>query len=177
MDPNIRQIKAAREGSSVRRCHTTPHHGEYTVGKHSFDALCLLMFLHPAPSMNLVKAVMFHDLGERWVGDMPATAKMLNERLGAEYEEAEQRALESNHIFLPRLDFADQNWLNAVDKLELYLWCLEQLMMGNHNIDDYVTVLHKWFDAKAEEGKLPNEVQRFLNHYTTERLKHEGAVR
>lgn len=177
MDPIIRQIKAAREGSAVRRCHTTPHHGEYTVGKHSFDALCLLMFLHPDPPMHLVKAVMFHDLGERWVGDMPATAKMLNQALGAEYEKAEENALEANFIYLPKLTDEERDWLNAVDKLELYLWCLDQLTLGNHNIDDYVTVLHKWFDQKEQDGCLPKEVQRFLNHYTTERLKHEGAVR
>ena len=72
-----RRVLAAREGGNVLRCHTVPHHGQYSVGKHSYDALSLLLLLHPNPSMNLVKATLWHDCAERFVGDMPAPAKWL----------------------------------------------------------------------------------------------------
>lgn len=177
MDPLIKKIKAMREGSHVKRCHVTPHHGEYTVGKHSFDALCLLWALHPDPSMNLAKCLAFHDLGERWVGDMPATAKMLNSDLGIHYEYAEGRALDEYGIELPALTKEEAQWLTALDKVELWLWVQEQLYMGNRWVEDYVTVLKKWFSDREAAGELPTQVRWFLNEYTVEILRHTGGVK
>ena len=43
----VDRIKATREAGNVRRFHVVPHVGEYTVGKHSYDAVSMLFVLHP----------------------------------------------------------------------------------------------------------------------------------
>lgn len=123
----LNQILAAREGGAVERCHATPHIGTYTNAQHCYGAVSLLLILHPNPSVDLIRAVQFHDVAERWLGDVPATGK------GAfrnEYEEAEAR-LQMDLDLMPLLGEEDHNWLRAVDILDLWLWAREQLYLGN----------------------------------------------
>ena len=124
-------IQTLRRCSNVRRCHTFPHHGEYTVGKHSYDAVMLLLTLNPHASAELIKAVLMHDLGEFWVGDMPCTAHWKNKELGVAYRAAERAALDEARIKIPDLNLSEQAWLAAVDKLELLYWTMEQIDLGN----------------------------------------------
>lgn len=149
-----RRVLAAREGGNVLRCHTVPHHGQYSVGKHSYDALSLLLLLHPNPSMNLVKATLWHDCAERFVGDIPAPAKWTNSELGKVYEEAERRVLATLGL-LPCLLPDEEDWLKAVDTLELWLWCREEEALGN----EAVTAMRRACEAVTEkrqmEGSLP----------------------
>lgn len=127
----IEKILALREGGQVQRCHTLPHIGSYTVGQHSFDAVNLLLTLHPDPSLKLVKAVLWHDMAERWVGDTPAPVLRSNPEFKRLYEELEQKALERLDLNLGDLTEDELAWLKAVDRLEFVHWCFTQLSMGN----------------------------------------------
>lgn len=166
-----RRVLAAREGGNVLRCHTVPHHGQYSVGKHSYDALSLLLLLHPGPSMNLVKAVLWHDCAERFVGDMPAPAKWLNQTLGEEYEKAEREAQEASGLKLPELTEEEQNWLTAVDRVELLLWAEEQSALGNRHIQGLMTASWGWLTQNA--AKVPAEVRDFVEGFIWRRLDND----
>lgn len=132
------RVMAAREAGNVRRCHTIPHHGEYTIGKHCFDCLNLLFILHPEPSVNLIKCMLHHDSGERWVGDLPAPAKWYNEEAAETHEVAEIAAMISWGFWdgQPNLTDEDRLWLKSIDLIEFYLWTLDQEAMGNRNVEN-----------------------------------------
>lgn len=154
-------VTMLREASNVRRCHTLPHHGEYTVGKHSYDAVMLLFALHPNPSMNLVKAVLVHDLGERWCGDIPAPAKWSDGELAKRLDQLETRCIRSLGFDMD-LTSEERIWLNAVDKVELLLWAKDQLALGNMNASVVVGNLLSYF----AHSNLPQPVQEFLANHT-----------
>ena len=83
----IKRLKYLRESGSVERCHCIPHNSSYTVGKHCYDMVVLLMQLFPGdPSTALIKSVLYHDAHERTLGDLPATAKWDSPCLRAEYQ-------------------------------------------------------------------------------------------
>lgn len=161
------RVLAAREAGNVRRCHVVPYHGDYTVGKHSYDALSLLLILNPEPSFNLVKAVLWHDGGERWVGDMPAPAKWYDRELGKAYERAEERAskLWQLHVSLTP---DEDSWLRAVDRIELWLWCIEQQQLGNNHIHLFIEHLERWFNEN--EDQMPKACVEFVKNFEWERL-------
>jgi 5'-deoxynucleotidase YfbR-like HD superfamily hydrolase len=115
------QIKAVLEAGEVRRCHVVPHSTPYTVAAHSYGALSLLLLLHPDPSPALIRAVLWHDVGERWLGDLPSPAKWVFPELGAVYEAAEEEVLRKLGLF-SELTEEERLWLSAVDTLELWFW-------------------------------------------------------
>lgn len=69
------QVRAARESGAVRRAHIMHTLRHYDIAQHCYNMTAMLMLLHPEPSLTLIKAVMFHDVAERWTGDIPHTAK------------------------------------------------------------------------------------------------------
>lgn len=159
------KIRYLREAGNVRRCHIVPHLCEYTVGKHSYDAVVLLLTLCENPSPKLVKAVLFHDVAERWVGDMPSPAKGFNESLGREYLAAEQEVWERLGLsgVLADLTLSEREWLEAVDKLELWLWAHDQLALGNRHVETFISVLDLWFDDRG--STVPQAVRIFRNEF------------
>lgn len=139
-------VHALREASHVTRCHTIPHHGTYTVGQHSFDMLTLLFLLYPggAPSLALVKAVVYHDFAERWTGDVPAAAKLSDGNLAKRIDLTEQKVLRTIGAHV-EIEPEDRVWLNALDKLELYLWATDQIHLGNSNLQPLIADLREFF--------------------------------
>lgn len=133
----VTAIKFAREGAGVKRCHTIPIIGEYLNGHHSFNMLAMLRIWRPDASLKLVWAIIEHDLPERLTGDVPAPAKWSGEFIdGDKLAELEGRIIEGyfgddNHA---KLSLSDYSWLKALDILELYLWCRDQIQLGNRNV-------------------------------------------
>lgn len=167
---NERALKL-RECSNVRRAHGIPHVGEYTVGKHSFDALALLLEIYPDASRDLIIAVVRHDFAERWVGDIPCTACWDNEDLNVAYRKAEAGVFAREGIELPALNEEDQFRLKLVDKLELYCWAQEQLRaFGNCHVGDCIKRLEQWFESCGIWGKLPGPVATLILSYEWKRL-------
>lgn len=156
----LTQIRATREAGTVRRCHIVPHHGQYNIAQHSYGAVSLLLLLHPDPSLNLIKAVQWHDVGERWLGDMPAPAKFCNPELGAIYEATEEQLLKSLQL-LPELTEEETSWLKAVDTLELLLWCREESSLGNKTVEPMLRVCTRILEERIMDGTLPGPAAEF----------------
>lgn len=167
--PLLTRIAATREAGTVRRCHIVPHHGQYNIAQHSYGAVSLLLLLHPHPSMNLVKAVLWHDCAERFVGDMPAPAKWLSQALGEEYEKAEREAQVASGLVLPELTEEEQNWLT--DRVELLLWAEEQSALGSRHIQGLINASWGWLTQNA--AKVPQEVRDFVEGFVWRRLDND----
>lgn len=162
---HIRVSRLLREAGNVERCHVIPHLGSYTVGKHSYDALSLLLVLypHPGPSQVLIKAMLWHDVPERWTGDLPAPVKWASGELAKSLQGIENRCYKAACIPMNELDPAERQWLDAVDKIELLLWAKEQLFLGNGNAATVIGCLARYF--QDNEARMPKECVEFLKQH------------
>jgi len=155
------RIKAIREGGFVKRCHTKFMHREYTVGQHSFNMLALLMVFHPNPSTNLIKAVVLHDVPERWTGDLPTPVKYLAPGMKAEINTFEKAILKQIH---PEIELTAEEtfWLKSVDMVELWQWCQEEQALGNTSVkamkDECLAIIWR-LDS---DGVLPPELAGYV---------------
>lgn len=159
------RIKRLREGGHVQRAHGIPHFGSYDVAAHTWHIGTLLFLLHPNPSLNLVKAVHFHDIAERWVGDIPAIAKWASPTLKAESDRLEDQILGALGVYTA-LDPEEMQWLRALDLLELFLWCIDQGYMGNGNTNNVIDNIRGWFQEHQRE--LPVPVYEFWSTFRPE---------
>lgn len=159
------RVKATREGGEVERCHGTPHVGAYTVGQHTFGAVSLLLLLHPAPTIELVKMVQWHDVAERWLGDVPSPAKLVGPDFARLYGLAEERLLFQLGLVPLAADCADAdlNWVRAVDIIELWLWTGEQLRFGNGNVTRMRVACEEVIARLRVDGRLPEPAAAFYD--------------
>lgn len=155
------RISFLREAGHVQRCHIIPHFGEYDVARHSWHAAMLLGELNPGASKALVWHVLRHDVVERWTGDVPTTAKMMFEALAIGVKAAEE-TLEGELDLVKKdgLSAEEQQWAKAVDMAELHLWCLDQLAMGNTNVEVLMDNIRTWVDDNRKS--IPDPVLEIL---------------
>lgn len=158
------RILALREGGQTVRAHIIPYVGTYNVAMHSYNAANMLLLLCPKNilSMELVKAVLWHDVAERWTGDTPATAKWASPILKATLDRLEAKINNKLGITV-LLTTQQEDWLRAVDLLELYVWTQEQLFMGNRNVEDMATRIKDIFQDNWD--KTPVQVREFMEEF------------
>lgn len=161
MNSDLIRLLATREGGQVRRCHVLPHISSYTVGLHTYGAVSLLLLLHPSPSLALIKAVQWHDVAERWMGDMPSPVKSRHPELGQLYERIERQCLKSLGL-AQDLTADERAWLRAVDLLELYLWCREEERAGNGNVREWKEGIRAALSGLFLDGSLPARIDALL---------------
>jgi 5'-deoxynucleotidase len=114
------QWGAVYAAGDVQRWHANPamaREGQ-TNADHQGRCVQLLLLLHPGPSVALIKAAAFHDLGERWVGDMPRPLKAAHPDLAQAHAAVEAEAIAQVKGALPDLTDDECRWLKLVDQLE-----------------------------------------------------------
>lgn len=168
IDSIVRKLMEAREGGAVERCHTLPHLGSYNNAQHQWGAAMLYLQLrHGTYEAKTLVAILTHDLGERWAGDLPAPVKWaLSESSNHELHEIESKCINylGFHIVLSK---EEARWAKAVDLLELFFWANEQLALGNMNAQRMIAnILHYVADNL---DSIPEEVQHVYDTYHWER--------
>lgn len=126
------RVMAVRTGGGTERCHGIRHQGSYNVGYHTWGVLALLYQLWPQHYARLSPAILFHDVPEGWVGDIPAPTKAYDPAVKRSCDRMERQIFD--RLQLPHdLDMApeDKHIVKACDQLELYLWAREQQAWGN----------------------------------------------
>lgn len=94
-----------------------------TVADHTWGCLALLFYFHPNPSVNLVKAVTFHDSGERWAGDIPYSFKKEMPEAWEMFKKFEEAKAKEMGIPVVELTEEEKGWLEFVDKYEAVMFC------------------------------------------------------
>lgn len=169
----LKKLRIVREAGHVERAHNVPHHGSYSVGKHSYDVVSILLLLHPSPSNQLIRAALWHDMPERFLGDLPAPAKWYNPKLNKQYQDAEQSVLDrfGEHDLMSRLTLEETDWLHAADRLELLMWADDQLALGNRHIEPLRANVIKWFEHHS--GTTPAPILSILNDLSFVRIQED----
>lgn len=159
MPSKITEVLRAREAGRVYRCHGIPHMDRYTVAEHTFQMLVLLEFLHPEPTLALYRAVIRHDLHERYLGDIPGRIKTSHPDLYREWKIATASVVDVlGDVGLTEDEAA---WLDAIDKLELWLWCQDQEAMGNASVN----LVKADVERRLRTSLLPTPCKDFLDGF------------
>jgi hypothetical protein len=105
----------------------------------------LLDTLYPDASKLLLMYVLTHDVAERWTGDAPWYAKQMFAGIASGMEEAEELIhVQMKFIRKCHLSETELRWAKAVDMLELFLWCQDQLLVGNRNVHVLLRNIGEW---------------------------------
>jgi len=158
----LNKVRFAREGSAVERAHAHPHLMRYSVGHHSLDLITLVTLAWKAdhgdelPSAQLLVACAFHDVAERATGDLPSPVKTLCPRVA----EVDEMVLASLGVETT-LSTEQDAYLHWGDKLELYLWCLEERGRGNQGFQGWIEYYQQAFHWAPAEHLPPAYRQIF----------------
>lgn len=131
--------------------------------------LLLLDVLYPEASPGLIRATLYHDLIEGWTGDLPGSVGVVDPELRKVYDEAGE--LLSEEFGWPHsgeLLEDEQRWLSAVDRLELLIWCHEQLHLGNCHVSPILDWVEEWFDQHRSD--VPPAVSDVVDGFEWRRL-------
>ncbi len=141
-------FECIRAGGNVKRWHTTQIIGEQTVAAHSWNVMLILHTLFPDCSRELLLAAMYHDVAEKFTGDMPADAKWREpeiKRLLDCVTEGIEGALGVYH----RLTSADTRRLAIADRFEMLWFCVEQRRLGNRGVHLVWMRVMDWFNNNS----------------------------
>lgn len=142
----VDRVIAIRDAGKVERVHTLPHHGSYSIAAHSWQAAMLLYLLWPDRFKQLVIHALAHDIPEHITGDVPAPMKkVLNERTTL-FRDFEDNILRRYGLPINALPKEDQDRLRACDYLEFYMWCRDQLHLGNKFVENALGEISWYLD-------------------------------
>lgn len=153
----LHNIVQSRAGGATQRCHGIRHLGSYSNAEHTWGVLLLLQHLYPDHFPVVAPYALTHDVPEYIWGDVPAPSMRyipgLREQLGR-YEDALNAEL-GNHPegVLERMDPERFRILKSCDRLELWFWCREQLLMGNRFAGECLVELERYFEGGALEAR------------------------
>jgi len=157
--PSLERLFVLREAGDITRCHTMPTIKDQTVGHHTFNVVLILMDAVPELcTARLMKAAICHDLAEIRTGDIPAPVKWSHPELEDTLKQIEEEFYQDWDICvqLPKLE---KVLLKCADGLELFLYCLDEVRMGNRNA---VEVLFRIMNGIRERG-VPPEMRSYVN--------------
>lgn len=157
------RVRQVRAGGRVRRCHNVHITGSpYNVAEHSWGAAMLFHALWPEDFPRMALAVLTHDVAEAVVGDIPSpTIRYTKTR--ELLESIEERVNE--HYGIPSasdLTSEDHAKLKAVDRLELYLWAIEQRLQGNQ----FAGEVEEEIAFYLSQSELPSPADRLFKVLT-----------
>ncbi len=159
MKNELDRVLLAIEGGRVERCHCFPTNSRPTVGLHTFNAVSMLLILCQDPTINMIKALQFHDCAERFLGDLPAPAKYNCPEFKELYEKEEGSIL-IKYGMLPILDERERMWVRAMDLLEFLMFIKHELNLGNK----YAQQRYNRIISYIEKTKLPLSVVEFYQN-------------
>lgn len=161
----LRKVAFTRQGSYVRRFHTKQVVGEQNLGHHLFGVASLLVILHPNPSAVLLKAVLWHDMAEQVIGDVPSPILRAEPEYGTVYDKIEAEVLLKRlGVNLDHLSAEERGWLWALDKLECLLFSREQVALGNRHFLATCNILYEWFE---KSDNIPHAVRLLVDNLRT----------
>ena len=156
----VEQVEFARHASYVKRMHVHRIVGDYTSHEHVNNMQNMYLLLCPSPTLNGVKAIQWHDAGEPGPGDVPSPAKAFF-GLGQAINNIERCVRENFGLEVEGLTSYDSWWLKALDLLEFYLFCQDQLNLGNNFIMHKAVKVRDFIDKIVVNNGWPNELTEY----------------
>ncbi len=163
---NIDRLRRYRNGLNVERLHTIAHVTPYSNGSHSCNAalvaleLCEINGLDIYQQFAIIKYMLLHDIAEEYTGDIPSDVKRQNPDLKSVLDDIEAKWEKHNIPDMPELEPEDKDIAKCADLIELGMYCLDELYMGNKNMEHVLSnVVRYIWQYKAIEG-----IEDFINY-------------
>lgn len=121
---NPMQIRTLIRSGNCQRWHQNPdmaRTGE-TLAQHQWTVASLILALHPAPYLELVREALWHDVGEVAVGDLSGPFKAAQPRLAMDHAQLEAEARLGICGAVTDLRAVDLDWLIFCDRFAAWLW-------------------------------------------------------
>lgn len=145
---NARDLLHVRRMGMVTRFHTIPTVRPQTTSHHSGNVALLLTLLWPGVTVQALRLALVHDLGESFTGDVPAPTKWALPDLGERLDAVESTVLEGTGLWDEIATIEEAWWLSFCDTLDLCLYCLEEMSLGNMGIHQQFENGLQGLDAK-----------------------------
>jgi hypothetical protein len=162
-----------RLAGQVQRYHTWPTIRKQTIAEHTWQILRIYSCVDEL-NVNTALAIIYHDIGEHYTGDIPYPVKAQNPELKKEMDvlelqswAAQLTAWEVPHIHA--LDIADKKFFKLVEIIEMAEFGLDEVCLGNsHGLliaDRCLRHVYKniAFPACGKEARLVTYIVRRLN--------------
>lgn len=115
------QLVAVVGAGKTSRYHTHGDKLHQTVAAHTWGTVALILMANPHPEIALLKAAVFHDVGEHFTGDTPFPAKASDPQLKEILDRMEDDAIGRMGIVVPGLTEHEKKWLKWADMMECAL--------------------------------------------------------
>jgi len=126
----MNRILQLRKGGDVKRFHTVTMLRENLVSAHSWGVAVLICDILPNPSVNLLKAALYHDVAEHVTGDISAPTKWQFPKLAEALLEVESE-VEKRLGLNADLTEEERLILKFADMSDLILFCTQEFRLGN----------------------------------------------
>jgi len=119
-------LRTCHNSGQVTRWHAHPimcRHFQ-SVADHTWGMVALLYKMHPNPSTELVKAIIYHDSGELFGGDLQYGFKKSHPEFAAQHEQMSSDLARQAGIPQVVVTGNDAEWLEFLDRLESWFFVL-----------------------------------------------------
>lgn len=148
------------KAGGVRRYHTALHLQPQDIASHTWGVMAIILHINPWPSISLIRAAVYHDVGEVITGDIPAPFKWDNPDIAKQLEQAEAEAEQKLGLGNNTLTEHEKAMLKIADLGELVLRNVQELMLGNRYA---AAIIHKGLTAlDGYVGKAGQRADKFL---------------
>ncbi len=153
------------DAGRVTRYHTVQTLQRQTIADHQWGvAMILYQICINAPSQELIRAALQHDLAEVITGDAPATAKWTFPDVKKAMDDAEAHV--NNELGLIfSLTPEETLLLKAADMLELCYFCLNETALGNSKAQDVLERGLKYVLRLHPQGQTPFAILKLLKDF------------
>lgn len=142
----------------TQRYHNARTINKQTTGEHSAGVAVLISILFPRASTRLLRAALYHDMGELIAGDVPAPVSRLSPVAKAEIAKVEHAYLKFMGLD-EELTPEEKEWLKFADLAELCYHLQDEIKLGNRQVShmyrngvDYLSDLnYKILNERAED--------------------------
>jgi len=148
----FKRLWLMRRGGQVLRFHTEPFFRRQTVAEHTFGALLILYEIADNVTPNLVRALLLHDLGEQYTGDLPAPAGWRNPQVRQSLDQDERQFLQQ--FGTVTITDEERRLLEAADALDLCFTVLENLAEGRL---DALSMVERLLEPQVKSRVSVNE--------------------
>lgn len=120
-----------RQAATVDRYHTFPINGRQNVGEHTYTAAQILRHIAGDKlTLNMLCAMLDHDVAETITGDVPFGAKLATPAIKTAVVEAEQQIADDHELALPA-NVEEARYVKMADLLEMGFFGAHQAKLGN----------------------------------------------
>jgi 5'-deoxynucleotidase YfbR-like HD superfamily hydrolase len=165
-----------RLSGQIHRYHTWPTIGKQTIADHCWQILRIYLSIADNIDDHMILHIMFHDIGETAIGDLPYPVKSENHKLKEQLDFIEQKSRYTQLEFWGAfksvlLTKADEKLFKDIELMEMAEFGMDQMCLGNSY--GYIVAdrcLHKVYDNEPCESLVLYIIRRldlFHEQYKT----------